>query len=296
MAVGQPRPEPDHAAALLHADGRGARPRGRGHVRRHPAVRLARRRPHGRERGLRTARLGPPRHLGRPARSRPADRRSRRRRQRHERPRELLVPAAVADRADVPRLDRRPPALLRLRQPPGRTLDARAEPRPLRRTHPGHPGRRVALRRRLRGRFLDGPPRRPGPGVDRLLRRSARALRPALGAVPRCQRLAAGHRELPGLGTRVPLPVDGALRHLAARSGGRLRRQPVRPPEPRPRPELGADLARSHHRRPGAHAPHRRPDPRRRRTDDRAGRVRDRREPARARADLGRHERRPDSS
>ena len=75
--------------------------------------------------------------------------------------------------------------------------------------------------------------------------------------------------------------------------GRGLRRQPVRSPQPRPRPELGAHLAGPDHRRPRPDAPHRRPDPRRRRPDRCAGGVRDRREPGRTRSDLGGHERRP---
>ena len=201
VAVDQPRSQPDHPAALLHAHGRGARPRGRDQLRRDPAIGLARRRPHGRERGLRAAGLGPPRHLDRSARRRTG------RIVGHDggvsittdRERSWYRPQLpIAQMYHVSTDDRR--AVLRLQQPPGRTLHARAEPRPLRRTHPGHPGRRVALRRRLRGRLFDGPPRRPGPGLDRLLRRPARALRPAFRPVARRQRLAAGDREFAGLG------------------------------------------------------------------------------------------------
>ena len=77
---------------------------------------------------------------------------------------------APADRPDVPRHDRQPDSLLRLRADAGRRLGARPEQQPGAARHP--PGA-VDLDRRLRDRLGDARPGRPERRLGRLLRRAS---------------------------------------------------------------------------------------------------------------------------
>ncbi len=114
--------------ALLLAHGRGAGRRGRGLLPHRLLREVDRRRTHTERDAARAGPGGrPPRHVDRSHRCRPTDRRARPGTLHHAEPRQDLVPAAVEQRADLPRHGRQQHPVQRARQQAGRADVSRAE-------------------------------------------------------------------------------------------------------------------------------------------------------------------------
>ncbi len=126
--------------------------------------------------------------------------------------------AQPADRRALPGHRRRPVPLLAVRRAAGQHGGRHSQPHPRRRHRP--PG--LVRPRRLRERLGGGRRQEPARHLRRLLRRLDRPLRPRPRLRAGDHPLAAGGGGSAGQGPALPLPVEPAHTHLAARPTGAL--------------------------------------------------------------------------